>query len=238
MDKCIIMTNSGAGRRSAVDRAAQKICDLIGAGRFVAGQRLPESDLVEQLGVSKTVVREVFAKLQEEGILELQMYKGATVRRLTIDQVIEIAEINMALLGWGMQRAAEMIARNPERAQVLAMSRHNMQTLNPRNQTEHLAAFYSVVDGIVELAGSEYLSKLLQRGLNPLFKEFLLDSVGAEPGLVEHTRKLDDTLALVVAGDSEGALRSFIEWSKINAIRVREELVAAELRRQDLVGKI
>lgn len=220
-------TRSG---RSAVEMAAQKICDMIATGRFVAGQRLPEIDLVQQLGVSKTVVREAFAKLQEEGVLELKMFRGAMVRRLTISEIMEILAINTVLMSWGMQQAAAAIAADPSRAEALSVILSNWRTLNPRDQREHLTAFYGLIDEIVSLAGSAYLAKLLQRGLNPLLKEILLDSLSTEPELVEHTRRLEETLKLIVAGEGQAASATFVQWSDVNSQWIRKALEEADGR--------
>jgi DNA-binding GntR family transcriptional regulator len=217
--------NAGGGNsdemRSAVDKAAQRISDYISAGRFVAGQRLPEMDLVEQIGVSKTVLREAFARLQQEGLIELQKYKGAKVRRLSLDQTVEILSANTVLLAWAAHEAAQAIARSPERRTAVTKCRKRLQTFEPRDQREHLEAFYDTVDAILELAGSPYLAKLIGRGFNPLVKEFLLDSIEFKPEVVDHTRTLDRVLALVEKGDAEGAFNGMRQWSKLDRAWVR-----------------
>lgn len=207
--------------RSAVDVAAQAICDRISTGRFVAGQRLPELDLVDQIGVSKTVLRETFAKLQQEGIIELQKYKGARVRRLSFDEFLEILAANTILMAWAAHEAANTISKEPGRRASLGAIRTRLQTFEPVDQRAHIAVFYAVVDTMVELAGSPYLKDLIGRGFNPLVKEFLLDSISFSPEVISHTRKLDRVIEHIENGEAEAAFNALRKWTKLERSWVR-----------------
>ena len=50
------------------------------SGEFSGGQALSLTDMAEQLGVSRTPVREAFQTLSAEGLIELRMNKGAIVQ--------------------------------------------------------------------------------------------------------------------------------------------------------------
>jgi DNA-binding GntR family transcriptional regulator len=212
--------------RSAVDEAADTIRDFISTGRFVAGQRLPEADLVEQLGVSKTVLREAFAKLQQDGIIELQMYKGAMIRRLSLDEVLQILSVSTVMIALGMQEAAAAISSRPDRRASFLEARSKLQTLDPRDQREHLRIFYDVIDVILDLAGNPYLTDMFQKSNNPLIKEFLLDSVVFKKEVVAHTRKLDEVLELVERGDGPAAFNALRAWTRIDRSWVNPTQIA------------
>jgi DNA-binding GntR family transcriptional regulator len=199
-----------------VDVAVDTIRVYIATGRFVAGQRLPETDLVEQLGVSKTVLREAFAKLQQEGIVELQMYKGATIRRLFLEEVLQVIDVSTVLLAWGMQEAATKLSAYPDRRPALADARQRLRTLDPGDQREHLQMFYDVVDVILDLAGNPYLTDMFQRSNNPLIKEFLLDSIDFRADIIAHTRKLDEVLDLVDRGNGRDAFNALRAWTRVD----------------------
>ena len=56
------------------DQVADMLLDMISSGDYGAGDRLPpERVLVEQLGVSRTVVREALNLLETRGIIRLSM---------------------------------------------------------------------------------------------------------------------------------------------------------------------
>lgn len=214
--------------RSAVDIAARRICDYISSGQFVAGQRLPEVDLVDQLGVSKTVLRETFVKLQQEGIIELQKFRGARVRRLSFDELMEILAANTILMAWAAHEAARAISADPSRVTALAGIGAHIRTFEPRDQREHLAVFYGLIDTIADLAGSTYLAELIARGFNPLVKEFLLDSIRFDNDVIDHTRGLDKVIERIEQADPEGAFDAFRKWTKLDRSWVRPHVETAE----------
>lgn len=61
-------------------KIARQLSDLIAAGEFVPGQRLPaERDLAQQLGVSRPSVREALIALEIEGKVEVRVGAGVFV---------------------------------------------------------------------------------------------------------------------------------------------------------------
>lgn len=53
------------------------------------GERLVETDLAARLGVSKTPVREALFMLETEGLVDVAPYRGATVRWLSVNEMLE-----------------------------------------------------------------------------------------------------------------------------------------------------
>jgi DNA-binding GntR family transcriptional regulator len=77
--------------------AAEQIRNAIIAGHFKPGDRLVEQQLTDMLDVSRHPVREALRLLAREGFVELKRNKGASVRALDADSVIEVYNIRMAL---------------------------------------------------------------------------------------------------------------------------------------------
>ena len=63
---------------------------LILNGRLTPGERLVQSELAEQLGVSRTPIREALHKLAAEGLVTLSSYKGAAVADFSVSELEEI----------------------------------------------------------------------------------------------------------------------------------------------------
>ncbi len=59
--------------------------------------RLDERKIAEQLGISRTPVREALARLEQDGFVEIQPRKGVFVRRKTLDEVLEMIVVWAAL---------------------------------------------------------------------------------------------------------------------------------------------
>ncbi len=81
-------------------------------GKLKSGQRLMEVQLAEQLGVSRTPVREAIRKLELEGLVVMLPRKGAYVANISVKDLMDVLEIRASLEGLGASLAAER--RNDE----------------------------------------------------------------------------------------------------------------------------
>jgi DNA-binding FadR family transcriptional regulator len=73
-----------------VDRVVNEIEGFIIAGQLEPDTKLPpERELAEQLGVSRTVIREAVRILVTKGLLETKHGVGTVVRQMTREQVVE-----------------------------------------------------------------------------------------------------------------------------------------------------
>lgn len=75
-------------------------------GRYVPGQRLVEIDLTEELGVSRSLLREAFRRLSAEGLLEIVPNRGAVVHRLSLKETMELFQIRIELESLAARLAA------------------------------------------------------------------------------------------------------------------------------------
>lgn len=76
-------------RTNLVDLVIQRVEDRIRKGDFSSGDRLPSTQtMVEEFGVSRSVVREALAKLEALGVVEIRHGKGAYVSRLAVDVIL------------------------------------------------------------------------------------------------------------------------------------------------------
>ena len=76
--------------------ALDRVRDAIVAGTFEQGSRLVERSLCEQLGVSRSVIREVIRHLETEGLIEMSK-QGPIVARLTWNDARQIYDIRALL---------------------------------------------------------------------------------------------------------------------------------------------
>jgi GntR family transcriptional regulator, trigonelline degradation regulator len=74
-----------------------KLRNAIISGYFPAGKRLVERSLCEEMGVSRSVVREVIRYLEGEGLVEIVTGKGPTVSTLSWEVAAQIYQIRMVL---------------------------------------------------------------------------------------------------------------------------------------------
>ena len=85
----------------------EKLRDAILNQRFKPGERLVERPLCDQLGVSRTVVREVLRHLETEGLVETLSHQGPVVARPDPHSIEEIYELRALLEALAAKACAE-----------------------------------------------------------------------------------------------------------------------------------
>jgi len=77
----------------------ERVRDAILDGAHPPGAPLVESRLAQEYGISKTPVREALIRLQRDGLVQMESYRGARVTRLMPEDVRAICEMRRALEG-------------------------------------------------------------------------------------------------------------------------------------------
>jgi DNA-binding GntR family transcriptional regulator len=91
-------------------------------GNFEPGQHLTEAMLAEAFGVSRGPVREALARLAREGLVVFHRHKGATIARLSREELEQIYELRLALERLAMERAVRLATDEDLAAMDLVVS--------------------------------------------------------------------------------------------------------------------
>ena len=136
-------------------------------GDLELGRQLSERQLADELGVSKTPVREALAQLQNEGLVRIYPQRGAFVFTLSAHEVAELCEFRSALESAALRLA---IARNPEAfatalapvvADMAAAQRRGDQRAYLDLDTRYHATFF-------EHCGNRYLRECYERNVGKI----------------------------------------------------------------------
>jgi DNA-binding GntR family transcriptional regulator len=90
---------------SVVDLAYDRIRSLVVEGEILPGARLGQVELADQLGISRTPVREALRRLTGEGLVEFLPNRGFRAAGLGLDEVLRRLEVRL-LLEPGIARLA------------------------------------------------------------------------------------------------------------------------------------
>jgi DNA-binding GntR family transcriptional regulator len=101
-----IVDNPAGLLQDAGDRPEDQLRADIVAGRLLPNERLVEADLTRRLGVGRAAVRTALARLEHEGLVELEPHRGARVRRVALGEAVEILQARAVLEGLAVRRAA------------------------------------------------------------------------------------------------------------------------------------
>ena len=97
--------------RSLRELALEYLRENIVNGKLKMGQVLSERGISEELGVSKSPVREALAQLRDEGLVTIEPQKGARVFSLSDSEVAQICDFRQAIETAAFELA---LARNPQ----------------------------------------------------------------------------------------------------------------------------
>ncbi len=87
------------------------IRDAIITGYFAPGEKLIEKRLTEDMGVSRTILREALSHLSAEGIVKVIPNKGPVVRSFGIHDISNLYQIRMALLGLAARQFTQTLTK-------------------------------------------------------------------------------------------------------------------------------
>src|SRR3546814_4678101 len=82
-----------AGSAGATQRVYLGILQDLEKHRMVPGQRLVETELALHFGVGRNAVREAMQRLAVRGVVDLRPNQSASIRKLDINETIEILEV-------------------------------------------------------------------------------------------------------------------------------------------------
>lgn len=178
----------------------------IRTGRFVPGQRLVEVDIIRQTGASRSRVREALKRLEGEGLVEIEEFRGASVRSSTLDEVRQIYRARMALEGM----AAHDFTLNADAAmckRLVALQDQLDDCVRDRSPDRFGRLNNEWHRLIVEGSGNRVIAEHLQR-LNVPIHRLLFESFYDEERLKSANADHRRMLALILAGDAVGAERT------------------------------
>lgn len=94
------------------DKVRDFLIEAILSGEFQPGERIVESSLARRLGVSQAPVREAMRDLVLMGFLQVEPYKGTSVRRLSAEDLHEVYTVRAALESLAARQAAARLSES------------------------------------------------------------------------------------------------------------------------------
>ncbi|MBI5561119.1 MAG: GntR family transcriptional regulator [Deltaproteobacteria bacterium] len=89
------------------ERIVEFVKDSVIKGRLKPGERVPEHEIAESLGISRTPIREAFRQLESEGFITVAPRKGAIVSPITPKDVEDFYAIKSLLEGYAAREACK-----------------------------------------------------------------------------------------------------------------------------------
>lgn len=190
-------------------------------GEYQPGDSLIETKLSEELGVSRTPIREAIRQLELEGLVRSIPNKGAVVKGISAKDIEDIYTIRMLIEGLAARWATEKIT--PEELKELKEAAELEEFYTAKNDLNHLLHFDSRFHDIIFKASK---SKPLMHTLSTFHhyvqraRSMSLNSPErAQKALEEHKA----ILKAIIEGDAEKAERLTTEHVKNASINLLKQ---------------
>jgi DNA-binding GntR family transcriptional regulator len=208
-------------RELAQEAVRQAILDL----RFRPGQRLFERTLCSELGVSRTVVREVLRFLEAEGLIEISPNRGPVVATIKPAEVDQIYELRSLLEGLAAAECARLAA--PAGIAVLEDAIKELRTArrneDPRLSLRAANKFYQHMFAISRKSVAWAVVEGLNLRINAL-RTMTITSAGRQKVAL---REMERIFKAISAGDVRAARLAAIDHVEA-AAAVASRLLAEE----------
>ena len=222
--------NLPLARSTLPQAAAERLRALIVEGTLAPGMRLNERALSEQLGVSRTPLREAFRLLASEGLLDQLPNRGVQVAVLSRADVRQAFEVMAALEGL----AGELAAGRASGADLADLGQLQDE-LEAAHRRQDLPAYYRVnraIHGRLQaIAGNDLLGRTcetINARLHALRFRSNLNGPKWARAVAEHRAMLD----ALAARDGAG-LRDLL----VRHLHAKLQAVLEEMDKQEASGQ-
>lgn len=159
-------------RGSLADDVAEHLRREILTGKIRPGDRLDQEGISEQLGVSRSPIREAVVVLGQEGLLTLHRHRGACVAEITQADIAEHYELFGTISGGAAAKAAAALSDDEVRS--LAEVHRQFESGSPEEMSAANNEFHRIINSVTSRR-TRWLLALLDRAVPADYYEFASD---------------------------------------------------------------
>jgi GntR family transcriptional regulator of vanillate catabolism len=149
-------------RTRLVDEVTAQLRDMIVSGELPAGTQLLQIDLAEQLGVSRTPLREAFRILENDGLVR-SSNRNRTIEVVTIgaSELREMYELREVIDGLAARLAAQKGVSKETEAELRRLLDEMEASTKPYDPARRIDAHARFHSAIAEASGNERVQSFL-----------------------------------------------------------------------------
>ena len=189
------------------DEVFNTLSERILKGVYKPGERLMEIHLADQLGVSRTPIREAIRMLELEGLVKMVPRKGAQVAKISKEDLQDVLEVRKALDTLSVKLACERITEdeikllnNAEREFEKALASKDVREI-----AEADVAFHDVIHSATKNGRlKSMISNLAERIYRYRFEYIKQQSDGGKTLMLEHR----EIMRCIESRDVESAVKA------------------------------
>lgn len=206
---------SGEGRggepsgADQIERIRAEVVAMLERGELSPGDRLLEARLARRLNISRNLTREALRALEQAGIVRIVPNRGAEVRRLSLEDGLDLYDVRAGLARTAGRLAAKRISRlqldeleELQRQLQVAVSQDDAMLYNTVNSRFHAVVFQGARSK--RLA---FFNDMVEEELRLFLYRVFYSATAFANSWNEHQRLLD----ALIAGDEAAASAAFEE---------------------------
>ncbi len=151
--------------------------------------RLDERALAEQLGISRTPLREALSRLEHEGLVRIQARKGVYMTRKSREEIVELVTVWAALESMAARLACERASDSEiDRLRLLGAS-YTMDSARARlnEYSEANIEFHRTIISLSKCTALRKTADDLLTHLQPVRRRAMRDTTRTDRSVVDHT---------------------------------------------------
>ncbi|MZQ75848.1 MAG: FCD domain-containing protein [Peptoclostridium sp.] len=206
------------------DIVFEHLREAILIGKLEPSTRLMEVQLADELGVSRTPVREAIRKLELEGLVEMIPRKGAYVADVSVKDVEEVLEIRTGLEGFASMLAAQRMMKEDlgELKRILEIFKKAYEENNPEKMVESDIAFHEVIFKATTNKKLMQMNNSLREQIYRFRRMYIVEYHKSENLIKEH----EDIIEAIEKRDSELAMHKAMKHIKLQQEFIVEQTKA------------
>lgn len=192
-------------RSVLADQVKERLLESILDGSYPPDSRIVETAVAKELGTSQAPVREALRGLEALGIVEITPFRGARVRRLDPEELLEAYVVRSAIEVLGARLAMGRIG-DQEVKGLLEIGERMKKAARSGDRRAVAEIDASLHGTIMELSGNKTLLRVW-RSLEPFSRTYItLIGPGSDPEWTAHLH--DPMLAAIRAKDGDALVRA------------------------------
>lgn len=188
-------------------------------GEIAPGTRMMEIELADEMGVSRTPVREAIRKLEKEGLVTIEPRKGAYASDVSIKDMVDVLEVREDLEAMAAAMAAQRVSEE-EKKNLIDATLEYKRAVESEKTEDIIKADERFHQLIVNYSGNKTLVQLFSQvqELALRFRYLYYDDFSRYEGMPMEHREIEEAIlsgdfdkARVAAGAHVKKLKQFVE---------------------------
>ena len=187
-------------------------------GEIAPGTRMMEIELADEMGVSRTPVREAIRKLEKEGLVTIEPRKGAYASDVSIKDMVDVLEVREDLEAMAAAMAAQKVNKDEKQALIEATMEYKEAVESERTE-DIIRCDEKFHQLIVNCSGNKTLVQLFSQvqELALRFRYLYYDDFSRYERMPMEHREIEEAIlsgdyekARVAAGEHVKKLKQFV----------------------------